>query len=73
MLETLIVIAIVALAGLWLGRRIWRRAAGRGQSPCGNCPGCKPAGSSRPAGDSPPACGDGNCRPQNDPPAPRQG
>jgi len=67
MWEKLVVIAIVAAAGLWLGRRIWRRATGRGQSICGNCPGCKPAG------DSPPAGGDGHCRPQHDSHARKQG
>jgi hypothetical protein len=67
MLETLIVIAIVVAAGLWVGWRIWRRATGRGRSSCGNCPGCKPAG------DSPPADGDEHCRTRHDSHARKQG
>lgn len=35
-LETIVVVLIVAAVAVWVGRRLWRVAAGR-DGPCGSC------------------------------------
>jgi hypothetical protein len=63
MWQTLIVVALVGAAGLWLARRFWRTFSGQGPAcGCGGggeaAPGCCESGD---GGGQPPACACAGC------------